>query len=124
MKLATVIVLGLLALGGAFAALNQSLVFESRAVQTPWGTAEVPLVLTVLIAAGAAFLLLLIVTGLDAELHGRARRRLEAALAARDQEILMLKARAYDDVFQRLDTLREELAARDAALQERAIKVS
>ena len=124
MKTATVVVLVLLALAGAFAALNQTVVLERRVVQMPWGTVEVPLVLTVLVIAGAAFLLLLILTGLEVEMHGRARRRLETALASREREILEMKARAYDEVFQKLDAMRAELAVRDAATQERVVQAS
>jgi len=124
MKPATVIVLVLLVTAGVFVALNQTLVFESRRVEVPWGTVEVPLLLILLIAAGGALLVILILTGLDAEVQNRARRRLEAAVASRDQEILALKARAYDEVFERMDALRHELALRDAAAEERAVKVS
>lgn len=124
MKPGTVIVLVLLALAGAFAALNQNLVVERQMVQLPWGTAEAPLIWMLLVVTAAAFLLLLILTGLDVEMQGRARRRLETALAARDQEILALKARAYDDVFQRIEALRKELAVRDAANEERVVAAS
>ncbi|MGQ0550695.1 MAG: hypothetical protein ACT4PY_13610 [Armatimonadota bacterium] len=124
MKPATVIVLVLLALAGAFAAFNQTLMFERRVVQLPWEAVEVPLVLTLLVVTAAAFLLLLILTGLDVEMQGRARRRLESALASRDQEILTLKARAYDEVFQRIEALRGELAVRDAAGEERVVAAS
>ncbi len=70
MKTATVVVLVLLALAGAFAALNQTVLWERKAVQVPWGTVEIPLMLTLLGIAGAA--LLLILTGLEVEMHARA----------------------------------------------------
>jgi hypothetical protein len=124
MKTATVVVLILLALAGAFAALNQTVLWERKVVQVPWGTVETPLALTLLVIAGGALLLLLILTGLEVEMHARARRRLETALAAREQEILELKARAYDEVFQKLDAMRAELAVRDAAEQERVVQAS
>lgn len=117
MRLQVIIVVLLLVAGAVFAVLNQSVVAESRTVQLPWGVVERPVVRDLLVASALALLVLLFLAWVDHWAQARSRGRLVGILAQRDQEITGLKGKAYDDVSQRLDALRQEISTQIAELR-------
>lgn len=103
-------VLAVVAVGAVFATINLDVVFEARTVRLLWGQIETPLVLNLLIVAAAVLLLMLLLTALSDWRRRTALRRLEATLTDREQEIVALKGRAYDEVFRKVDEIHRELS--------------
>lgn len=56
------------------------------------------------------------------ELHRRALGRALSGLAQREHEVAEMKSRAYDDVAEKLDALREELARHLPSPDDRAVE--
>lgn len=122
MKVLGLIVIVALAAGLIFALLNQGVVMESREVRLPGGRFIVAPVGSVLVAAAGVLLLMLFAAWIQDELHRRALGRALSRLAQREHEIAGMKSRAYDDVSEKLDALREELARRLPSPDEHAVE--
>lgn len=116
MRLQTIVAALCLVAAAIFALMNRGLVLETGTVQLPWGTYTAPVVGATLALAAAAVLLLLLVGTADAALANRAQRLVAARLAQRERELAEMKSRAYDDVSQKVDTLREDLTRQIASL--------
>lgn len=123
MRMSSVIVVLALALGVVFALLNQEMVVEVRDVQLPGGTYTSPVVGSLLIISAIVLLLVWVTSWIQAGLQRRALNRALAKVAQREQQITEMKSRAYDDVSEKLDALRDEILARlpssDPAREER-----
>jgi uncharacterized membrane protein len=111
-KVLGVIVVIALVGGLTFALLNQDVVMEVRGVRVPGGTYTIPVLGSVLIASMAVILLMFLVSRIEEAFRRRALSRALARLAQREHEIAEMKSRAYDDVSEKLDALRDEIVTR------------
>jgi hypothetical protein len=109
--LGPIVVIALLA-GLIVALLNQALVTEVREIRLPGGRFAVAALGSALLAAAGVIVLMLLVAWVQEGLQHRALGRALARLAQREHEIAEMKSRAYDDVSEKLDVLRDELARR------------
>lgn len=122
--LGPIVVIALLA-GLIFALLNQALVTEVREVRLPGGRFDLPVLGSMLLGVSGVVVLMLLAAWVQEGLHHRALGRVLARLAQREHEITEMKSRAYDDVAEKLDALRDELVrrlpARDEAVMEETV---
>jgi hypothetical protein len=115
MNLATAVALVCIIVLGLGTTLNPDLVATRFPVATAYGTVDAPVILILVLFAAGSWFLFLLVTSVSQGILLRKIEQLSAALAAKDREVLRLKAGFFDES---AETLHDITAGLDRRLRE------
>jgi hypothetical protein len=112
MNLATAVALCCILLLGLGTSFNADLVATRFPVATAYGTVDAPVILILVLFAAGSWFLFLLVTSVSQGFLLRKIERLSAALAAKDREVLRLKASLFDESAETLQDITVRLDRR------------
>ncbi len=112
MNIVTAVALFLIVLLGIGTTLNADLLATLFPVATGFGTVKVPAILILVIFAAGSWFLFLLLTSLVQDMLLRKIERLSIALAEKDRELLRVKATAFDESVETLQSVAVRLDRR------------